>query len=272
MNNILNHAENDRESIPVTPQTNNDSQINKEPLTTTPYTIPHSELKAMVIHSAAELMPKIPEKESKLLLEDIKLNGQREPVIMHQGKLLDGRNRLWACLELGVDVKAVNLEGEINPEEYVKSLNLKRRHLRPAQLATIAANDMEHRQPPAKGKLRDIVAKEYGISPRMVQSAKTLKEKRPDLFEKAFSGEKKNLSIPAEGKPKKVSLPEPEFINKLLALIPVEMKSQLDQFREELSGDQQKAVNARIYELRQQTLKATIAGFRPSPVSSDSGA
>lgn len=223
------------------------------------------------IHPAADRMPMLREKEFKLLVKDIQANGQKEPIVIYEEKVLDGRNRLKACRELGLDIRAIKLDEEIDPVEYVRILNLRRRQLRPAQLATIAVNDMETRPSPVRGKLRDIVAKEYGISPRMVQAAKQLKEKRLDLFEKAFNGEKKNLAIPIEDAEKKSapSLSEHDFIIKLLKLFPYEMKDILDAFREGLSGEQRKIVDERVRELRQERIRDTIKGFRPLAINQE---
>lgn len=216
------------------------------------------------IHPMANVMPMLQEHEFKLLVKDIQTNGQKEPIVIYEEKVLDGRNRLKACQKLGLDIQAVKLDEEIDPVQYVKSMNVHRRHLRPAQLATLAVNDMETRARPVRGKLRNIVAREYGISPRLIQSAKQLKGKRPDLFEMVLNGEKKNLTIPSDDAGRKSATPlsERDFIIKLLELFPSEMKDILEEFLEELSGEQQKIVDERVRELRQEGLCDTIKGFK----------
>ena len=56
---------------------------------------------------------------------------------MYEGKILDGRNRYRACIEIEVEPKYRNLDNG-DPVAYVTSMNLKRRHLTTSQLATIA--------------------------------------------------------------------------------------------------------------------------------------
>ena len=54
------------------------------------------------IHEVCAIFPMMNPDEFAGLKADIKTNGQREPVWTHQGKIIDGRNRLKACQELGI--------------------------------------------------------------------------------------------------------------------------------------------------------------------------
>jgi len=56
------------------------------------------------IHPAAELFPLMSEPELRELGEDIKAKGTiHHPIVLYQGKLLDGRNRLDAMEMVGFD-------------------------------------------------------------------------------------------------------------------------------------------------------------------------
>jgi N6-adenosine-specific RNA methylase IME4 len=72
------------------------------------------------------------------LVADIERNGLREPVWLHDGQVIDGRNRWRACQQLGVEAKTRVYTGD-DPLAFVISLNLHRRHLNESQRAMAAA-------------------------------------------------------------------------------------------------------------------------------------
>lgn len=61
------------------------------------------------------------------LLSDIESNGQRVPITLCDGMILDGRNRYKACTELGIEPTTDSFSGD--PWAYVWSLNGLRRDL-----------------------------------------------------------------------------------------------------------------------------------------------
>ena len=91
------------------------------------------------VHRAAELFPMMDEVALQALADDIREHGQREPVILFNGAVLDGRNRLRACEMAGVVpwVETVESEDVVDPIAFVLSLNRHRRHLTPSQVAVL---------------------------------------------------------------------------------------------------------------------------------------
>lgn len=89
-------------------------------------------------HPAATLFPLMTEEEYQGLKQDISENGQRENIVVWCGKLIDGRNRLRACEELGREPDIAELDEDQDPWKYVISHNLHRRHLSTSQRAMVA--------------------------------------------------------------------------------------------------------------------------------------
>jgi len=95
------------------------------------------ESRPYAVHPAADAFPLLGGAEYATLRDDIAAHGLRMPVVLTpDGQLLDGRNRLRACEELGVDPATVVYEGE--PVAFVVSLNIARRHLNENQRGMVA--------------------------------------------------------------------------------------------------------------------------------------
>lgn len=91
------------------------------------------------LHPLCTLFPRITGAEFEALVADIKANGLREPIIIHDGMILDGGNRYRACIEAGVEPAVMKFGGG-NLVSYVLSANLHRRHLSAMQSAAIVAS------------------------------------------------------------------------------------------------------------------------------------
>lgn len=112
------------------------------------------------IHPAATLFPMMGEAEFQQLKQDIKENGQQKWITFYDGKLLDGRNRMRACEELGIEPSTEEIgdsgDGTFDPFKWVLSMNLHRRHLTESQRSMVAAKL-------AKLKLGDNQHKKEGV-------------------------------------------------------------------------------------------------------------
>jgi ParB-like chromosome segregation protein Spo0J len=95
------------------------------------------------IHPAATLFPMMDPDSFERLKADIKENGQEKCITFFDGQLLDGRNRMKACEELGIEPSIEEIEdsgdGKFDPFRWVLSVNLHRRHLTESQRAMVAA-------------------------------------------------------------------------------------------------------------------------------------
>jgi len=78
-------------------------------------------------HPAANSFPMMDKDRYGELVENIREQGQLEPITLCDGMILDGRNRYKACLELGIEPKTRNYNGD--PWAYVWSMNGERRDL-----------------------------------------------------------------------------------------------------------------------------------------------
>lgn len=91
------------------------------------------------LHPLCTLFPRLAGAEFDALKADILANGQREPIVVHEGLVLDGGNRYRACIEAGIEPLLKEFVGA-DPVAFVLSANLHRRHLTPGQQAAIVAS------------------------------------------------------------------------------------------------------------------------------------
>jgi ParB-like nuclease domain len=89
---------------------------------------------------ASSIVPLLEGEAFDELVADIRQHGLLEPIVLLDGRILDGRNRYHACQEAGAELKTVDWNGEAGDAlDYVVSQNVIRRHLRPRQKGTVAA-------------------------------------------------------------------------------------------------------------------------------------
>ena len=89
-------------------------------------------------HPLAALFPLMEGRAFADLRADIAAHGLLEPIVTYEGKVLDGRNRLRACVETDTTPVFREWKGK-DPLAFVLSANLQRRHLDESQRAMVAA-------------------------------------------------------------------------------------------------------------------------------------
>lgn len=104
----------------------------------------HTTLPGMKAHAAACIFPLMSDQDLRSLADDIRRHGLREPIVVHDRQILDGRCRIRACRLAGVKPRFVRWvpRGQ-TPLEWVLSTNLHRRHLSDDQRAMVAARIRE---------------------------------------------------------------------------------------------------------------------------------
>lgn len=136
------------------------------------------------LHPLCTLFPRITGAEFDALVADIKANGLREPIIIHDGMILDGGNRYRACIEAGVEPAVMKFGGG-NLVTYVLSANLHRRHLSPGQQAAIVASAQDWGRAQGDGKPGNLARLDTRADRAAVSGASDGTQKMADKVAKA---------------------------------------------------------------------------------------
>jgi hypothetical protein len=154
-------------------------------------------------HRLADLFPMMSEAEMEALTADIAAMGLLRPIVLFEGKVLDGKCRLLACRKAGVEPTFVEYKGD-DPFGFVLSANVKRRVLTPGQkalgVAKILALQPERRGRPRKGEEVPVpagrssaaAAARYAVGEEALQQAMSVLKEAPDLADRVECG---SLSI-----------------------------------------------------------------------------
>lgn len=85
-------------------------------------------------HPLVCIFPLLEGQQYRELVEDIRVHGLRDPIVLFDGAILDGRNRYRACRAAQISARFETYRGK-DPLAYVVSVNLCRRHLDASQRA-----------------------------------------------------------------------------------------------------------------------------------------
>lgn len=171
---------------------------------------------ALQAHELAELLPDMQEGEFKHLVDSIQKIGQQNEIVLLDGKILDGRSRYAACIELGIPPRIRHYNPELDgpsPTDYVLAQNVNRRHLSTSQRAVVYTKALPHYQAEAEarqkatqfpaaeafekepkpstkaGRATEAAAAAAGVSPSTMDKAKRVTAEAPDLAAKVEAGE-----------------------------------------------------------------------------------
>ncbi len=167
-------------------------------------------------HPLSALWPDMPEDEKAALREDIKENGLRNPIVIHEKKVLDGWHRYGAALAVGAEIKTAKYKGD-DPAGFVIAMNARRRHLSKKAVAKAVLATRNWREPGRPSKRDDQtpeaqktrssqeIASEAGVSVSTVEKAKSemrgkqkgKKKKEPSASEKGLPPAPRPESSPA---------------------------------------------------------------------------
>jgi hypothetical protein len=174
-------------------------------------------------HPAASIFLLLEDEDLQSLADSIRDNGLKESVKLHDGLVIDGRNRLAACRMAGVKPRFETVDVNGSPAAYVYAVNYHRRHLSEGgkQLAAgrykeVTAAEAKERQragggdkvsSKAKGKAvkailpepvkaspqaRDIAGAAFGVSGKTVDAAAIVIAKAaPEVIKAVESGKMK---------------------------------------------------------------------------------
>lgn len=158
-------------------------------------------MSALPFHPLADVFPLMEGREFNDLVADVAAHGLNEPIITHDGMILDGRNRYRACQRAGVPYRLQPFAGE-EPAAFVISANLRRRHLNESQRAMVAAKlaNMSVGRPPIKSAnlqslrppstSRAEAGRLLNVSERAVNQAAAVRERgTPEIVAKVERGE-----------------------------------------------------------------------------------
>lgn len=139
-------------------------------------------------HPLADCFRMMTEKEHAALVRSIEDNGQQCPIILLGGKILDGRNRYKACLQIGLAPEFKDYDGE-NPAAFVAAMNLDRRHMNESERG-VAALKLQAAAAESGEKLTTCqVAEMMNVSDKTVKRASVVTQHaEPEVVEAMNSG------------------------------------------------------------------------------------
>lgn len=151
----------------------------------------------MEFHEIANVFPMLDDDELEQLADDIVVNGQIRPIMLFEGKILDGRNRFLACQKAKVKPGYTTFVGDFYAAvRYATSENVLRRHLTESQRAWVANKiaNLKPGRPKETGAIAPVTqakaAQQLAVSPDSVKRARQVElHGVPELGNAVASGD-----------------------------------------------------------------------------------
>jgi len=169
-------------------------------------------------HRFANLFPMMESAAFASFCADVAANGLREKIVLHEGAILDGRNRYRAAILAGLirpeqtrspHFRKFDPKTEGDPLDWVVSLNVHRRHLDESQRAMVAAEIANLPHGGARKKAADVIEDKKGVtqakaagmlavSERSLRDARVVREKGDAALIAAVTGGTMAVSLAAK--------------------------------------------------------------------------
>lgn len=227
-------------------------------------------------HPLSAAFPSMAATEQDALATDIKQHGQRDPITIYDGQILDGWHRYQACSTLEIEPMFLTLRNDVDPVAFVLSCNMHRRHLTSSQraAAVVACNDWATVGRPGNNCKVTLqltaseMAKQADVSRQTIQQAKTAQA--AGLGDKVISGELSAEKAAEMAKPKTAKAvtpeppaqPQPETVT-ISKLEYEELHSVLEEYKSESLAteavfDADDKVSAAVSEIRKLTARVVL--------------
>jgi hypothetical protein len=91
------------------------------------------------VHPVAAMFPMLEGDEYENLRSSIKSYGQQKTILVQGDLLIDGRNRMKVCLDLGIEPRVSEYHDKLDPADHIRIANIDRRHLTEDMRSAICA-------------------------------------------------------------------------------------------------------------------------------------
>lgn len=150
--------------------------------------IRHSDLGAFPVNNTlAGIVPMASPVEQAVLTEHIKENGQKEPVVLWRGEIVDGRCRQAALVSLGRHIMYRELDDTLDEDAvkvFVKAVNTRRNLTLPQKIMSACKEYIANRSTVTVKK----TAMSWGIGEVTLKNALWVYKQDPGIIETLFNG------------------------------------------------------------------------------------